>query len=101
MKYLVLGLTLALGGCTTLASPLSPSNVNALKTSCATVDQLYPSFLALAEGGLIKGSAVRNGELAYQVTRPLCALPAEATYNDVVVVAVQMAVLAKILRDSE
>lgn len=91
-----------LAGCTTagLMTPLSPSQVNALRATCATVDQLYPTFRALADGGVLKASTAKTGDYAYAVTRPLCATPANATYNDVIVASAQAAILAKILRDN-
>jgi hypothetical protein len=94
---LVAAAVLPLAGCQTLGlmTPLAPAHVNSLKAACATADQLYPTFKALVDGGVIKG------EYAYQVTRPLCATPANATYNDIIVATAQAAVLAKILKDAE
>jgi hypothetical protein len=94
---------LVLSGCQTLGlmTPLSPAHVNSLKAACATADQLYPTFKALVDGGVIKASIAKKGEYAYQVTRPLCATPANATYNDILVATAQAAVLAKILKDAE
>ena len=104
MRYLVFALCalLSLAGCTTtgLTTPLSPSQVKALAATCSTIDQLYPTFRALAEGGVLKASYVKQGEYVYAVTRPMCSTPANATYNDIVVAAAQSAILAKILRDS-
>lgn len=102
MRYAVILAGLALTGCTTagLMTPLSPAAVNSLRAACATTDQLYPTFRALADGGVLKASTVKTGEYAYAVTRPICSLPANATYNDVVVVAAQSAILAKIMRDN-
>lgn len=97
-----IALAAALSGCTTagLMTPLSPTAVNSLRAACATVDQLYPTFKALADGGVLKASTLRTGEYAYAVTRPLCATPANATYNDIIVASAQAAILAKILRDN-
>lgn len=93
---------LVLTGCvsTGLMTPLSPAHVNSLKAACATADQLYPTFKALADGGVLKASVMKKGEYAYQVTRPLCATPANATYNDIIVASAQAAILAKILKDA-
>lgn len=92
-----------LAGCQTtgLLTPLSPSHVKSLKAACATADQLYPTFKALVDGGLVKGSVAKKGETAYQVTRPLCATPENATYNDIIVATAQAAILAKILKDAQ
>lgn len=91
-----------LSACTTtgLMTPLSPAHVNSLKAACATAEQLYPTFKALADGGVLKASVMKKGEYAYQVTRPLCATPANATYNDIIVATAQAAILAKILKDA-
>jgi hypothetical protein len=95
---------LVLSGCSQtlgLMTPLAPAHVNSLKAACATADQLYPTFKALVDGGVIKASVAKKGEYAYQVTRPLCATPANATYNDILVATAQAAILAKILKDAE
>jgi hypothetical protein len=105
MKIAILACTSALGlsACTTtgLMTPLAPAHVNSLKAACATADQLYPTFKALVDGGVIKASVAKKGEYAYAVTRPLCATPANATYNDILIATAQAAVLAKILKDAE
>jgi hypothetical protein len=100
---LVAAAVLPLASCQTLGlmTPLAPAHVNSLKAACATADQLYPTFKALVDGGVIKASVAKKGEYAYQVTRPLCATPANATYNDILVATAQAAVLAKILKDAE
>jgi hypothetical protein len=100
---LVAAAGLALSGCQTLGlmTPLSPAHVNSLKAACATADQLYPTFKALVDGGVVKASVAKKGEYAYQVTRPLCATPANATYQDIIVATAQAAILAKILKDAE
>lgn len=95
-------IAMLVAGCTTagLMTPLSPAAVNSLRAACATTEQLYPTFRSLADGGVLKASTVRTGEYAYAVTRPLCATPANATYNDIIVASAQAAILAKILRDN-
>lgn len=102
LSMILVAAALALSGCTTagLMTPLSPAAANSLRAACATTEQLYPTFQALAAGGVLKASTVRTGEYAYQVTRPLCATPANATYNDIIVASAQAAILAKILRDN-
>jgi hypothetical protein len=105
MKLAILAGAAALGlsACTTtgLMTPLSPAHVNSLRAACATVDQLFPTFKSLADAGLVKESTAKKGLLAYQVTRPLCATPANATYQDIIVATAQAAILAKILKDAE
>lgn len=91
-----------LAGCmsTGLMTPLSPAQVNALRGACATMEQLYPNFVALRDAGALKASVVRQGEYAYAVTRPLCATPANATYADVVTAGLQAVLVAKILKEN-
>lgn len=99
---LAASVAIALAGCTSmgLMTPLSPAAANSLRAACATTEQLYPTFKSLADAGVIKANIVQKGEYAYQVTRPLCAAPANATYNDIIVATAQAAILAKILRDN-
>jgi outer membrane murein-binding lipoprotein Lpp len=93
---------LAISGCvsTGLATPLSPTQVKALASTCLTIDQLYPTFKALADGGVLSPKLKRQGDYVIAVTRPICATPANATYNDIIVAAAQSAILARILKDS-
>lgn len=99
--FIILATTLPLTACVTLGGTLSPTHAAQLRSACNTADALYPTFKTLVDGGVLKGSAARNGERVYDVARIICATPSDATYGDVVSVIAQAAVLAKILKDAD
>jgi hypothetical protein len=93
--------TASLAGCVTLGGALSPTHAAQLRSACNTADALYPTFKTLVDGGVLKGSAARNGQSVYDVAKLICATPSDATYGDVLAVIAQAAVLAKILKDAD
>lgn len=98
MKWLSTALVVVfLTACNTVVPPIV---VMGIKQSCTMFKDNYPTFLALVEAGVIKGRAAEVGDDAADIIEPICKIPENATYADVLSASAQALILYKIVKEA-